>query len=94
VIRITVHQAPTAPAASTGPAQATASAGSPDRASSLEASALSMQQDGDYQGAAATYQQAIRAFKDQLASGHGPDGAAQGLKACQTGLEICQQSQQ
>ncbi len=55
--------------------------------------ALSLQQGGEYGQARAAYQRAIRAYAGQIASGRDVDTAQRGLAACQTGLQICQQSQ-
>ena len=55
--------------------------------------ALSLQQGGDYGQARAAYTRAIRAYQGQIATGRDVDTAQRGLAACQTGIQICQQSQ-
>jgi tetratricopeptide (TPR) repeat protein len=60
----------------------------------FQQSAISLQQQGDYHRAQTAYQKAIRAYKAQIASGRDTDAATQGLAASQTGLQICEQSQQ
>jgi len=63
------------------------------KADTYQQRALSLQQGGDFGQARAAYQRAIRAYQSQIASGHEVETAQRGLAACQTGLQICQQSQ-
>ena len=55
--------------------------------------ALALQQGGDYKQARLAYGNAIRAYEAQIASGRDVETAQRGVAACQTGLQICQQSQ-
>jgi len=92
-IRITIHQAKdadgdAAPIPATG-----AGDGGTATAASYQDSALSLQQGGQFKQARLSYQRAIRAYKAQIASGQDVETAQRGLAACQTGLQICQQSQ-
>ncbi len=68
----------------------------PDQASSAgdsaQQTALTLQQQGDYRQAASAYREAIRAFQAQIARGRDVETATRALQACQTGLQICQQS--
>lgn len=59
----------------------------------LQQKALTYQQQGDYTHAQAAYQKAISAYQAQLNSGEDSDGAVRGIQACETGLQICRQSQ-
>ncbi len=65
-----------------------------DEAQAYQQYALSLQQQGDYRGAKSAYERAVRLYKARIQSGHGGDDTQRGLRACQTGLEICQQSLQ
>lgn len=60
---------------------------------SLQQKALIYQQQGDYTHAQAAYQKAIAAYQTQLNSGEDSDAAVRGIQACETGLQICRQSQ-
>ncbi|MEO7717919.1 MAG: hypothetical protein ABIY70_17095, partial [Capsulimonas sp.] len=55
--------------------------------------ALSLQSQGNYRGARAAYEKAIRTYKADIAAGRNAESAQRGLQACQTGLQICQQSE-
>jgi len=92
-IRITVRQA--APSDTDAVASSTGDGGSDEtvRADAYQQRALSLQQGGDFGQARAVYQLAIRAYQGQIASGRDVETAQRGLAACQTGLQICQQSQ-
>ena len=90
-IHITVHQmsdTDSRPVSSNS-----GSGGGTGRADADQQRALSLQQGGDFQQARTAYQSAIRAYEAQIASGHDVETAQRGLAACQTGLQICQQSQ-
>ena len=93
-IRITVHQTNDA---DSGDAPIASSGGDGDgssvKAASYQDNALSLQQGGDFRQARLAYQRAIRAYEAQIASGQDVETAQRGLAACQTGLQICQQSQ-
>lgn len=54
--------------------------------------AITLQQQGDYRQAANAYREAIHAFQAQIANGRDVETATRALQACQTGLQICQQS--
>lgn len=65
-----------------------------DEARAFQQYALSLQQHGDYKGAKAAYEKAIKTYNARIKSGVNKDEAVKGLRACQTGLEICNQSLQ
>lgn len=96
VVHVTVHEADTPTAGNSGINQGTAPVTvSPihvDEAQAYQSYALSLQQQGDYRGAKAAYERAIRTYKAEIREGHDGDDVQRGLQACQTGLEICQQS--
>ncbi len=94
-IRITIHNAP----AGGGIALSNRDLPPPDRpdgASSAgdnaQQTAITLQQQGSYRQAASAYREAIRAYQAQIANGRDVDTATRALQACQTGLQICQQS--
>lgn len=92
-IRITIHQVSDA---DTADAPIASSGGQSDgsvKAASYQENALSLQQGGEFKQARLAYQRAIRAYEAQIASGQDVETAQRGLAACQTGLQICQQSQ-
>jgi tetratricopeptide (TPR) repeat protein len=95
VVRVTVHDGSATHNTdlNRGSAPANVPAVNNDEAQAYQDYALSLQQQGDYRGAKAAYERAIRTYKARLRSGHDSDEVERGLKACQTGLEICQQSQ-
>ncbi len=68
----------------------------PDQASSAgnmaQQNAITLQQQGAYRQAASAYREAIRAFQAQIVNGRDVESARRALQACQTGLQICQQS--
>jgi tetratricopeptide (TPR) repeat protein len=66
---------------------------SDDQGTAHQQSAMLMAQQGDYAAAQSEYVKAIRLFKKQLTAGHNVEAAKRGLRACQIGLQICQQSQ-
>jgi len=101
-IRITVHQdtdSGNAPVTSGGGGQSGGGqsgggqSGGSAKAASDQENALSLQQGGEFKQARLAYQRAIRAYEAQIASGQDVETAQRGLAACQTGLQICQQSQ-
>ena len=96
-IRITVHQdtdSGNAPMTSGGGGQGGGGQGGGSaKATSDQENALSLQQGGEFKQARLAYQRAIRAYEAQIASGQDVETAQRGLAACQTGLQICQQSQ-
>lgn len=98
-ISITVHGTPT-DQADDGAAQVPADPGpvrhlvlGADSGASLQQKALTYQQEGDYSHASAAYQKAIAAYQAELNSGQESDTAVRGIQACETGLQICRQSQ-
>ena len=92
-IRITVHQATSADSDRVAAAVGEGGADESLQANVFQQRALSLQQGGDYGKARATYARAIRAYQGQIATGRDVDTAQRGLAACQTGIQICQQSQ-
>ena len=95
-IRITVHQVKDTDGTDGSDTPVTAGGGSNDggvKGASYQESALSLQQGGEFKQARIAYQRAIRAYEAQIASGQDVETAQRGLAACQTGLQICQQSQ-
>jgi len=92
-IRITIHQAKDTDGGD-APIPATGSGdGGTAKAASYQENALSLQQGGQFKQARLAYQRAVRAYEAQIASGQDVETAQRGLAACQTGLQICQQSQ-
>ena len=94
-IRITVHQAKETDSSDLPVTSSDSSSdgGRGAKAASYQDNALSLQQAGEFKQARLAYQRAIRAYEAQIASGQDVETAQRGLAACQTGLEICQQSQ-
>lgn len=98
VIHVTVHNTPSASDSNgtTGLNRGDQSSGTPsirgDEAQAYQQYALSLQEQGDYRGAKAAYERAIQTYKARIRSGHDTDDVKRGIKACKTGLEICQQS--
>lgn len=92
-IRITVHQSSDADGGAAAPSSGDSQNDSSAKAASDQESALALQQGGDFKQARLAYQRAIRAYKAQIDSGQDVETAQRGLAACQTGLQICQQSQ-
>lgn len=94
VVRVTVHDASSEGDAGINQGQSPSNvpAVHNDEAQSYQQYALSLQQQGDYSGAKTAYQRAIRTYKERIREGHDGDDVQRGLAACQTGLEICQQS--
>jgi len=91
-IHITVHQA-RGGEADASPAPLGGGSDEGAKADSYQQRALSLQQGGDYRQARLSYQSAIRDYEAQIAAGQDVETAQRGLAACQTGLQICQQSQ-
>ena len=92
-IRITIHQAKDADNSDAPIPTTSVGDGGTAKAASYQDSALSLQQGGQFKQARLSYQRAIRAYEAQIASGQDVETAQRGLAACQTGLQICQQSQ-
>jgi hypothetical protein len=97
VIHITVHDAPPASQAQStdidrGTAPVTMAPVHVDEGQAYQQYALSLQEQGDYRGAMAAYQRAIHTYNAEIRAGQNTADAKRGLQACQTGLEICQQS--
>jgi hypothetical protein len=92
-IHITVHQINDTDSNTSSASSGGSSRDGSGRADADQQRALSLQQGGDFKQARTAYQSAIRAYEAQIASGHDVETAQRGLAACQTGLQICQQSQ-
>ncbi|MGO8671683.1 MAG: tetratricopeptide repeat protein [Capsulimonadaceae bacterium] len=104
VIHITVHNNPDASdsdSAQPGAAGTTSSVDEStpptvsmhnDEAQAYQQYALSLQEQGDYRGAKTAYERAIRTYNERVRSGGNSPDARRGLQACQTGLQICEQS--
>lgn len=92
-IRITVHQVKDTDGSDAPAPSGDGQSGGDAKAVSYQESALSLQQGGEFKQARIAYQRAIRAYEAQIASGQDVETAQRGLVACQTGLQICQQSQ-
>lgn len=98
-IKITIDDSPATNSVSISdhsdtPSANRSGAGSSSDGDNYQQTALGLQQQGDYRGAKAAYQKAIKAYKAQIASGQNAGAASQGLAASQTGLQICDQGQQ
>lgn len=96
-VQITVDPSPdsnssTSAGSNSGSVPSSAASGSSASGEGFQQSAFTLQQQGDYQHAAAAYTQAIHAFQTQIAAGEDRTAAKRGLQACQTGLQICQQN--
>jgi len=92
-IRITVHQVKEADGGESSAPSGDGQSDGAAKAASYQESALSLQQGGEFKQARLAYQRAIRAYEAQIGSGQDVETAQRGLAACQTGLQICQQSQ-
>ncbi len=92
-IHITVHQDTDNSDAPAAAGDGQSRGGGSAKAASYQDNALSLQQGGEFKQARIAYQRAIRAYEAQIASGQDVETAQRGLAACQTGLQICQQSQ-
>lgn len=92
-IRITVHQAKETDSSDAPVASGDGQSDGGAKAASYQENALSLQQGGEFKQARIAYQRAIRAYEAQIASGQDVETAQRGLAACQTGIQICQQSQ-
>lgn len=97
-IKITIDDSPSANSVSISdhgdaPSTGRGASGSGE-GDAYQQTALGLQQQGDYRGAKAAYQKAIKAYRSQIANGQNADAASQGLAASQTGLQICDQGQQ
>lgn len=92
-IRITVHQVKDADGGESSAPSGDGQSDGAAKAASYQESALSLQQGGEFKQARLAYQRAIRAYEAQIGSGQDVETAQRGLAACQTGLQICQQSQ-
>lgn len=64
-----------------------------DTADGYQERALVLQQQGDFSNAAVAYSKAIHLFNSQITSDRDVDTARRALRACETGLKICQESQ-
>ena len=93
VVRVTVHDSSSGNTeVNRGSSPSTVTAVHNDEGQAYQQYALSLQQQGDYKGAKVQYERAIRSYKARIREGHDSDDVQRGLHACQTGLEICQQS--
>ncbi|BDI30522.1 hypothetical protein CCAX7_25730 [Capsulimonas corticalis] len=95
IIRITVHDGGSDSSSSSGVNRSGSNGGgsSDSGGDSFQQTALSLQSQGNYRGARAAYEKAIRTYKADIAAGRNQESAQRGLQACQTGLQICQQSE-
>jgi len=93
VVRVTVHDSNSGNTeVSRGDSPSSVPAAHNDGGQAYQQYALSLQQQGDYKGAKAQYEKAIRMYNARIREGHDSDDVQRGLAACKTGLEICQQS--
>ena len=92
-IHITVHQLRSSDADPSAGSVGDGAGADGGQGDSYQQRALALQQGGDYRQARLAYGSAIRAYETQIASGHDVVTAQRGVAACQTGLQICQQSQ-
>lgn len=93
VVRVTVHDGSSGDTeVNRGDSPSSVPVSHNDGGQAYQQYALSLQQQGDYKGAKAQYEKAIRMYKARIREGHDGDDVQRGLHACQTGLEICQQS--
>lgn len=93
VVRVTVHDSNSGSTeVNRGEAPSSVPAAHNDGGQAYQQYALSLQQQGDYKGAKAQYEKAIRMYNARIREGHDSDDVQRGLQACKTGLEICQQS--
>lgn len=100
-IYIHVHnEAPTpaAPSYASGGSSNSDASGAPavmrsNRGADMQSQALKLQQKGQYGSALHDYNVAISAYKQDIATGQAVDEAKRGIEACETGIQICQQSE-
>ncbi len=81
------------PDAPADPVRPKVSATTGARGADLQARAIALQNQGNFDQAAATYRSAISAYQADLSAGRNTDFAKRGIDACETGIQICKQSQ-
>ncbi|MCW3058589.1 MAG: Photosystem assembly protein Ycf3, partial [Capsulimonas sp.] len=94
IIRITVHDGgDSSDSSSVNRSTSSGRSSESGGGDGFQQTALSLQSQGNYRGARAAYEKAIRTYKADIAAGRNAESAQRGLQACQTGLQICQQSE-